>query len=332
MAIINKEIAKEYGMTCAVVFQYIAEWVVYNAKQKKNFADDRYWTYNTQADISEALGLSREQVNRSLKRLVKDGLLVAQNLNPNKQLKMLWYSLSDLAIDMLFPEEKTEENDNQNVKKVENTRTPSHCDQMSLSKCANVTLNVIKSHSQCDQTSQWEDNTIYKDIYIHNKQHKKQQNNLQCASPTPSNRAVDEPTSPTAKSDAHAQTRTQGNCPFFDILKAYQSICTSYPSVSVLDGDRRKAVIKLWKRYGNLTFFTRAFEKAQASAYLRGTNDRKWHADFDWIVKESNFAKILDGKFDVLYERKQKTPSNRLEMASFTMDDINAVMKRAYGG
>jgi hypothetical protein len=143
---------------------------------------------------------------------------------------------------------------------------------------------------------------------------------------------VDEPTSPTAKSDAHAQTRRRGNWPFFDILKAYQSICTSYPSVSVLDGDRRKAVIKLWKRYGNLTFFTRAFEKAQASAYLRGTNDRKWHADFDWIVKESNFAKILDGKFDVLYERKQKTPSNRLEMASFTMDDINAVMKRAYGG
>lgn len=331
MAIINKEIAQKYGMTCAVVFQYIAEWVVYNAKQKKNFADDRYWTYNTQADIANDLGLSRIQVQRSLKKLVDDGLLVAQNLNDNKQLKMLWYSLSDLAIDMLFPEEKVTQNEEKNAKKVEKTLTPSHCSKMN-SQCSNMNSRSAEMNFESIKSAQCVDNTIYKDIYIHNKQQEKQQNNLQCASPTPSNRAVDEPTSPTAKSDAHAQARTQGNCPFFDILKAYQSICTDYPSVSVLDGDRRKAVIKLWKRYGNLTFFTRAFEKAQASAYLKGTNDRKWHADFDWIVKESNFAKILDGKFDVLYERKQKTPSNRLEMASFTMDDINAVMKKAYGG
>ena len=41
-----------------------------------------------------------------------------------------------------------------------------------------------------------------------------------------------------------------------------------------------------------------AFRKAEASDFLRGKNGRNWQANFDWIMKDRNLAKILDGNYD----------------------------------
>ena len=30
---------------------------------------------------------------------------------------------------------------------------------------------------------------------------------------------------------------------------------------------------------------------------MRGANDRNWAANFDWIMKDRNLAKILDGNY-----------------------------------
>ena len=40
------------------------------------------------------------------------------------------------------------------------------------------------------------------------------------------------------------------------------------------------------------------FEKAEASHFLKGGNGRDWSADFDWLMKDANFAKVLDGNYD----------------------------------
>lgn len=41
------------------------------------------------------------------------------------------------------------------------------------------------------------------------------------------------------------------------------------------------------------------FKRAAASPFLTGTNDRKWHADFEWFVKSSdNARKVIEGKYD----------------------------------
>ena len=40
-----------------------------------------------------------------------------------------------------------------------------------------------------------------------------------------------------------------------------------------------------------------AFEKISVSAFLRGQNDRKWRADFDWLVKPGSLTKLLEGKY-----------------------------------
>lgn len=43
--------------------------------------------------------------------------------------------------------------------------------------------------------------------------------------------------------------------------------------------------------------FRRMFELAESSDFLKGKNDRNWSATFDWMVKDANMAKILDGNY-----------------------------------
>ena len=52
-----------------------------------------------------------------------------------------------------------------------------------------------------------------------------------------------------------------------------------------------------------------AFKKAEASDFLKGKNESNWQADFDWILKDANLAKILDGKYDnrLIVRNRNKT-------------------------
>ena len=36
------------------------------------------------------------------------------------------------------------------------------------------------------------------------------------------------------------------------------------------------------------------FEKAEMSNFLKGANSRNWQANFDWLIKDSNFASSAD--------------------------------------
>jgi hypothetical protein len=40
------------------------------------------------------------------------------------------------------------------------------------------------------------------------------------------------------------------------------------------------------------------FERVKNTPFLIGKNDREWKVDLEWIVKDSNFVKILEGKYE----------------------------------
>ena len=84
---------------------------------------------------------------------------------------------------------------------------------------------------------------------------------------------------------------------FNGVLNAYHSLCPSYPKVKVLS-DARKKAIKARLNYCSMEDLEEAFRKAEASDFLRGKNGRNWQANFDWIMKDRNLAKILDGNYD----------------------------------
>lgn len=81
------------------------------------------------------------------------------------------------------------------------------------------------------------------------------------------------------------------------IVDDYNKTCTKLPKCLKLSDARRKAIAARMKAY-TLDEIHRVFEKAQASKFLTGQNDRNWMASFDWIMRDSNMAKILDGNYD----------------------------------
>ena len=40
--------------------------------------------------------------------------------------------------------------------------------------------------------------------------------------------------------------------------------------------------------------------------FLKGKNNRDWQANFDWLIKDSNMAKTLDGNYDNKSALKQQ--------------------------
>ena len=62
---------------------------------------------------------------------------------------------------------------------------------------------------------------------------------------------------------------------------------------------RKKAISARLKTGYTLDDFQTLFEKAEASDFLKGANKRNWSATFDWLICDSNMAKVLDGNYDV---------------------------------
>ena len=92
------------------------------------------------------------------------------------------------------------------------------------------------------------------------------------------------------------------------IKDAYNNLCPSLPSVRTLSDARKKAIKARLNTY-TVEDLYEAFKKAEASDFLKGKNESNWQADFDWILKDANLAKILDGKYDnrLIVRNRNKT-------------------------
>lgn len=86
--------------------------------------------------------------------------------------------------------------------------------------------------------------------------------------------------------------------PVRQIADLYNEICVSFPKVASVSEARKKQIGARWKQYPDLETFRLLFTKAEASAFLKGHNDRNWSASFDWMTKDANMPKILEGQYD----------------------------------
>ena len=69
--------------------------------------------------------------------------------------------------------------------------------------------------------------------------------------------------------------------------------------------------------------FKTLFEKAEASSFLKGANGRDWSANFDWLIKDSNMVKVLEGNYD----DKQKKPVAGVNSSKF--GDLSHLINQA---
>lgn len=98
------------------------------------------------------------------------------------------------------------------------------------------------------------------------------------------------------------------------IVEDYNSTCKSFPQVTKLSDARKKAIKARLNNY-SAEDIHKAFVKAEASDFLKGANNRNWTANIDWMLKDNNLAKILDGNYD---NHAQKTVPIKTAAKRFT--------------
>lgn len=89
------------------------------------------------------------------------------------------------------------------------------------------------------------------------------------------------------------------------LVDMYNSICIKLPKVRALTDKRKSSVEKLYKKY-DLDTFKKVFEIANDSSFLTGDNDRSWKADFDWLLQEEKFIRVLEGKYNSKRKKQDK--------------------------
>lgn len=80
------------------------------------------------------------------------------------------------------------------------------------------------------------------------------------------------------------------------IADMYNNTCVSFPHLTKLSENRKKAIKARLKIY-SVEDFQKLFEMAEGSSFLKGQNNRNWSATFDWLIKDTNMAKVLDGNY-----------------------------------
>lgn len=96
------EDAMKYGVEKAVVLSNIRFWL--NNNKSKDLStvkhDGYYWMYNTAKDMSNVLPyFTQSKVQRLLKQLEDDGVLIVGNYNKVKYDRTKWYTLSEFTYD-----------------------------------------------------------------------------------------------------------------------------------------------------------------------------------------------------------------------------------------
>lgn len=96
--------------------------------------------------------------------------------------------------------------------------------------------------------------------------------------------------------DKDRDKERDSNINYQQIADMYNEICISFPRLTKLSDSRKKAVRARLNQYA-IEDFKRLFTMAEESSFLKGQNNRNWSANFDWLIKDSNMAKVLDGNY-----------------------------------
>ena len=100
---------------------------------------------------------------------------------------------------------------------------------------------------------------------------------------------------------------------FQQIADSFNLLCPSLPRVNRLSDARKRSISARLRGGYSVEDLDRAFKLTESSDFLTGKNDRGWRASFDWVLKESNITKILDGQ----YENRNGAPQSKAKPTGF---------------
>lgn len=94
----DEDIATRYGVSQAIIFQYIGFRCKDNRISRQNYHDGCYWMFDSVRAFCERYPyMSKNTINRALKGLVDNGLIIEGTFNKLAYDRTKWYTLTDLG-------------------------------------------------------------------------------------------------------------------------------------------------------------------------------------------------------------------------------------------
>lgn len=96
------DIAKKYGIQCAVILENLYFWIEKNKANERHFYDGHYWTYNSKKAFSELLPyMTPKQIDYAIKKMVEAKILITGNYNKSAYDRTLWYAITNFGYSIL---------------------------------------------------------------------------------------------------------------------------------------------------------------------------------------------------------------------------------------
>lgn len=124
---------------------------------------------------------------------------------------------------------------------------------------------------------------------------------------------VEPPPGPTACNEEKDQGSRMPPCPYDRIVTLYHEILPELPRVATLTSKRRSWITARWRsvcttekvasQADGLDLFRGYFSLVRKSPFLMGLkqpgkgHSRTFKADLEWLMNESNFTKVVEGKY-----------------------------------
>lgn len=121
--------------------------------------------------------------------------------------------------------------------------------------------------------------------------------------------------------------KSNTNNDYHTIIDMYNEICTSLPKVTKLSEARKRQIKARLKSY-SLEEIKEVFLQAESSDFLKGLKgNTSFKASFDWLIKESNFIKTLEGNYKNRNSSstQTKTTFHNFTERTYSNDDMKAL-------
>lgn len=96
-------------------------------------------------------------------------------------------------------------------------------------------------------------------------------------------------------------------CPIDEVIAIYHETLPTSPQVRVRTAARDKSIRARWQQFyqegdfkdkaGGIECFRWYFGQVKASPFLTGQTDKPFRPDLEWLTKQSNFAKVIEGRY-----------------------------------
>lgn len=117
----------------------------------------------------------------------------------------------------------------------------------------------------------------------------------------------------------------QNNLLYDSVKDLFNTYCKSFSPVRSLSATRKEKLDKLFENY-SVEDFSEAFRIVESNEFLKGANERGWKADFDWLIEEENFVKVLENR----YRKYESTSAKKTE--DLKDDDYEKEVERFING